>query len=255
MLALETSTLAGSVALAKDGALLETALTPERRRTGELFPAIQTLYQRHGVAPRATRLVAFSAGPGSFTGLRAAATIARMFRSVAGSVVVAVPSLAAIACNLLDGRSNALNATSVVAVGVDARGGLLFGAAYRRVYQASFATLGPHDVPLDSDQSLVCVVSPAAYTPGEWLARLPAGAVVAGDAVTRHRERFVAADVTIAAAEFWTPRAAEVARLGLALQARGRVCNPEEIVPAYIRPPECEEVFEQRRDAARARRG
>jgi hypothetical protein len=42
--------------------------------------------------------------------------------------------------------------------------------------------------------------------------------------------------------------------VGRHLAAAGRFCTPEEIVPAYLRPPECEEVYEQRRAEARQRR-
>jgi hypothetical protein len=39
------------------------------------------------------------------------------------------------------------------------------------------------------------------------------------------------------------------------MASASRVCRPEQIVPLYIRPPACEEVYEQKRAAARKRRG
>ena len=59
---------------------------------------------------------------------------------------------------------------------------------------------------------------------------------------------------TLLSDDLATPRAATVATLGWQCLAAGRSCTPEEIRPLYVRVPECEEVYETRRAAARARR-
>src|SRR4030042_517600 len=102
ILAIETSSIRGSVSLGRGPNLVAVrTLTTERRHTGELLPAIRDLLAAGGVEPCDVGLVCFSCGPGSFTGLRVGATVARMWQSATNCRVAAVPSLEAVAHNAL----------------------------------------------------------------------------------------------------------------------------------------------------------
>lgn len=262
LLAIETSTLSGSVALLRDGILLgQTLLSPELRRTGQLLPAIRDLYREHALSPHKTACVAFSAGPGSFTGLRTGATVARMFHSVLNCPVVAAPSLAVIAAQCIDAEPVA---TSSVATVVDARGGLVFAAEYRCEAQASPLAAGGKDsgglptwereTPIDSQRVLHAVIRPGAYRLEAFLELVSPNARLAVLNSDAFRAAPPLVDRRMADPQLCLPQASTVARIGLALLASGRVCGREQIVPTYLRPPECEEVYEARRAAARARR-
>ena len=71
ILAIETATRSGSLALARDGQLLEVSSGEPSRTHGERLPGdAQALLSRHNLTTRAIDSYAVSLGPGSFTGLR-----------------------------------------------------------------------------------------------------------------------------------------------------------------------------------------
>ena len=95
--AIETSTEWCSVALSIDG---EIAALEERAGTrhGELvLPMLGRLLERARIGPRALDAVAFGAGPGSFTGLRIACSVAQGLAFARGLPVLGVSTLEAIA--------------------------------------------------------------------------------------------------------------------------------------------------------------
>ena len=129
ILAVETSSRRGSVALGRGPTLLgEAPLQADRKHAAELFPSIQTLLSDAGATSGDVAVLAFSQGPGSFTGLRVAATLARIWQASRGARVVAVPSLEVIARNVLP----LPEITGNIAVLLDARGQRVFAAEYRR---------------------------------------------------------------------------------------------------------------------------
>jgi hypothetical protein len=77
---------------------------------------------------------------------------------------------------------------------------------------------------------------------------------VLGEGVRKYAGEVAAAGLEVLAEECWWPRAGEVLAIGRGLAAAGEFCAPEAILPAYLRPPECEEVYERRRAEAKARR-
>ncbi len=72
ILGIDTSGLAGSVALLQDGAVLESRSLEQagRRHAQTLVDEIRSLVSHHGFQPRDLSVVAATRGPGSFTGLR-----------------------------------------------------------------------------------------------------------------------------------------------------------------------------------------
>ncbi len=250
LLAVETSHGQGSVALAAGPQLLAArALSADRRHASELLPAIADLLRDCGHKPREIDLFAWSAGPGSFTGLRVAATLGQMLQSAITCRVVAVPTLAVIARNALTcspaanppaagDRPGPRDRISRLAVILDARGGRIYGGLFER-QGGEFATLQPA----------------GAFELDAWLAQLGAPVAFTGEGLRKHGAAIAATGATVLPEDFWPPRAENVAAIGWTLAQAGHFCRPEEIVPHYIRPPECEEVYDQRRAEARHRRG
>ena len=235
ILAVETSSLRGSVALVRgEQVLAEHALSADRRHAAELFPTIADMLQASGQRLADVTLLAFSRGPGSFTGLRIAATIGRMMLSAVGCRVAAVPTLEVIAHNSLNHPEH----PSRLAVILDAKRGQVFGGLFER----------------RSDRLETVGEAVLAETEA-WLAGLEKPVWILGEGLARHADAVAAAGCVSLAEEYWTPRAATVAAIGRRMGAAGELCQPEDIRPFYIRPPECEEVYEQRRTAARQKRG
>lgn len=87
-LCIDTSTSHCSVALAVgDDVFADTQLL-ERRHNQEALPMLDALYQRSGQTVANTQLVSFAAGPGGFTGVRIAASIAQGIAMACGCKVV-----------------------------------------------------------------------------------------------------------------------------------------------------------------------
>lgn len=248
LLAVETSQAQGSVALAAAGRIVASrGLSAERRHASELLPAIAELLRETGHKPADIATFAYSAGPGSFTGLRVAATLGQMLQSALGCGVVAVPTLEVIARNALGyvpesaaGTFPPARAPQRVAVILDARGG--------RIYAAMFELR-------ESQVDEIAVLQPAgAFEPAAWFAQLGASVWVMGEGLRKHGAAVAATGAYMLPEALWAPRAENVAVIGSRLAEAGQFCRPDQIVPHYIRPPECEEVYEQRRAEARRRR-
>ncbi|HVX84934.1 MAG TPA: tRNA (adenosine(37)-N6)-threonylcarbamoyltransferase complex dimerization subunit type 1 TsaB [Phycisphaerae bacterium] len=234
ILAIETSSRAGSVALAAGGELLIARDLPAAsRHANALMPAIGEMIAEAGWKPADLEQLYLSIGPGSFTGLRIAVAVARaLAQAIEGLRLVAVPSLNVIA-------HNAPAEFATVLPVLDAKRGQVFTSLYRREAQGGLSEIAP----------------PRLTTPAAILEQaLARGAPVAllGEGVDYHRECFPAAggDARLVELprELWVPRAAVVHRLGYARALRGAFTPAGALVPTYLRLPEAEEVYRRKHD-------
>jgi tRNA threonylcarbamoyladenosine biosynthesis protein TsaB len=126
-LALDTATEQASVALGEPGAgadALEENLLGARRHAAVLLPTIQALLRRSRAGLDDLRGIVLSDGPGSFTGLRVGAAVAKALVHARGLPLWTAPSLLARAAGVA--RPDAL----VLAV-ANALRGEVYAAAYR----------------------------------------------------------------------------------------------------------------------------
>jgi tRNA threonylcarbamoyladenosine biosynthesis protein TsaB len=101
LLALETSGLYGSLALAEDGQVVaDRTLSPPQRTAQSLAPAIEQLVAEVGWSIRDLSVVAVTVGPGSFTGLRVGVVTAKTLAYALGAQVVGVNTLEVIAARI-----------------------------------------------------------------------------------------------------------------------------------------------------------
>ncbi len=235
IVAIETSSRHGSVAVAQGARLLEMRTLPAgNRHATELMPAIRDLTAQHGWRPEQIDELYLSLGPGSFTGLRIAVAIARALHQAIGCRLVGVPTLDVIA-------ENAPMSFAVVVPILDAKRGQVFSARYRR-----------------SAEGLSRLTEPALVEPAAFLAEsaMLGGAVgVLGEGVEYHRaaiESAVAAHsgIQVIEKELWLPSAGTVYRVGRKLAGEGKYADPRSLLPTYIRLPEAEEVWRKKRGMA-----
>jgi tRNA threonylcarbamoyladenosine biosynthesis protein TsaB len=93
VLALDASTYTGSVALIADGAVQAEGIAAMRgEREERLMPAISDMLSKHSIALDRVNAVACGAGPGSFTSLRIAASIAKGFCAARNVPLLVAPS-------------------------------------------------------------------------------------------------------------------------------------------------------------------
>ena len=123
ILALDTSTDIGSVAIGNRNGVIAASTLPARGAHSEsMLPAIRDLLKRADIPIGRLEGVAVGSGPGSFTGLRVGAALAKGLCFARGLPLYAYSSLSAVvAGRSVEGRACAM---------FDARGGRVFAATY-----------------------------------------------------------------------------------------------------------------------------
>ncbi len=222
ILAIDTTTPSGSVALLRDETLLgEINLENASTHSARLFPAVDFLLRAHGLDIGAVDAFAVAAGPGSFTGIRIGVSAVKALAFASAKPVMPVSSLEALAAKL-EGREVRL-------------AGPILDAKKGEIYAALFEIRRGRSVEL---------VPQGAYDPDEFFSRLPARRVIsfAGSGVGLYREKLL----TYVKNNACFPRrslfiAAEVGRLGFAALAQGRGVSAAELQPLYFRKSQAEE--------------
>ncbi|MBT9283383.1 MAG: tRNA (adenosine(37)-N6)-threonylcarbamoyltransferase complex dimerization subunit type 1 TsaB, partial [Hydrogenibacillus schlegelii] len=125
-LAFDTSALPLSVALVDGEHILAEWTAAARLNHAEaLYPALQALFDRAGVAKRSVQSIVVARGPGSYTGVRIGVTAAKALAYALGVPLTGVSSLAALALAVPPGVSG-----RIVSL-IDARRGRAYAAVYR----------------------------------------------------------------------------------------------------------------------------
>ena len=216
ILAIESATPRGSVALVSGGAVLaEASLPPGPRASGSYISAVESLFAPAGAGTADVSAVAVSAGPGAFTGLRVGMSAAKGFCFGWGVPLVPVPTLLALAHRFPgEGR--------IVCPVQDARRG--------EVYAAIFRWEGGELARLSPD---------LAIAPGLLPGLLPDGDVLlCGDGVIPFGTPFREAlgdRVTLVTGDEGLPRAAAVGIVGERIFRDGGAEDPRTAVPSYLR--------------------
>jgi tRNA threonylcarbamoyladenosine biosynthesis protein TsaB len=219
VLAFDTATAVTSVAVIRGEAVLaETLVNCHRLHSERLLETMRWVLREAGLGLAEIDLLAVSAGPGSFTGLRIGAATAKGLAFAAQKPLIAVPTLDALAANLplQDGT---------LCVLIDARMREVYGAAYR------FAG-GARET-----------VVPAGVGALERLLEQVAGDVyLMGDAVAPYREQILARlpQARLLPERVGVPRASSVAAEALELLRRGAVTDPALMAPVYLRQSHAE---------------
>ncbi len=127
VLSIDTSGLAGSIALSRDGVLLgERQLAQAgRRHARTLIAEIANLFDACESESNQCTAIAISVGPGSFTGLRVGVVCAKTFAYATGCLLTPVDTFEAVATGVPD------DVTEVAVIDLAQRGELFVGE-YRR---------------------------------------------------------------------------------------------------------------------------
>lgn len=197
--------------------MLAEVVAPATQSHGGVLPQlVQDALARAGVGWEGVDGLAVSIGPGSFTGLRIGLSFAKGIAFAGGTPIAAVPTLEALAW-----AADASPGAIVWAV-LDAR--------MREVYAASFER---------TDAGLVRRTPDEALPPGALAERIPAGAVIVGDAVEVYPE-LAKAGARVLPFVTYHPRGGVVARLGAATLRAGGAADVGTLEPAYVRPSQAE---------------
>jgi tRNA threonylcarbamoyladenosine biosynthesis protein TsaB len=211
-LSLDTSTRLGSVALARSGELLaETSLSVRAAHSETVMPEIERVLRRCGEGPGSLDAVVVGAGPGSFTGVRIAASLAKGLCAARGATLYAFSSLEAVAMGVgAPGRVCAL---------FDARRGQVYAAAWSESPPAD-PILGPVAAPLEAVLTRLGPIEAWSFS---------------GDGAVRHRGVLEARGARVLSTLHAYPRAAALLELVVLAPDRGLVSDRADWEPTYVR--------------------
>jgi tRNA threonylcarbamoyladenosine biosynthesis protein TsaB len=222
LLAVDTTTPGGSVALLEGEALLgEVGLESGATHSARLFRSVDFLLGALGREIGAVEAFAVAVGPGSFTGLRIGVAAVKSLAFASGRPVAPVSSLLALAAKLADAGAPLVCP--------------LLDAKKEEIYAALFEA-GP--------SGLTEVVPQGAYDPEAFFARLPAGRPIAfaGSGLALYRAGLAARVGDAARFPARSPFiAAEVGRIGAGLIRAGRGVAAGALEPLYLRRSQAEE--------------
>ncbi len=221
ILAIETATPRGSVALVSGGAVLAVRRLPAgMQASATILSAVTGILAEAGCLPEEVASVAVSAGPGSFTGLRVGMAAAKGLCFGWGVPIVPVPTLHALASRFR---------------GMDAAVCPVLDARKKEVYAALFRPDGEGCARISPDMA----VSPEVLS-----GILPDGRVFfCGDGVPAYgglfRER-LGDRALFAPEEEGLPDASAVGLLAASLEPRRNGDTVRTLVPVYVRRSEAE---------------
>jgi len=221
VLALETATLAGSVAVVDDkaGLIGEVRVDVKVAHAERLMNSVDWLLESSGISINDIDAFAVSIGPGSFTGLRIGLSTAKGFSYSTGKTLVPVPTLDAFAralpfcphyiCPMLDARKN-------------------------EVYTGLYKWEGK-----------LCrkVIAETAVRPGDFLKEIKWPVVFMGEGAKINKKLItdtLGKDAFFAPASSMSPSASGVAGVAIEKLNEGIHTDPVSLRPFYIRKSEAE---------------
>jgi tRNA threonylcarbamoyladenosine biosynthesis protein TsaB len=219
VLALDTTTRQGSVALARDGGVLaadagDPGVAHSARLPGDLVRLLDA--QRFRLAD--VDLFAVASGPGSFTGLRIGIATMQGLALANGKPLAGISALDALHDSL-----HSLSPRDVVAAWIDAGRGQVFSAVYTNgeVHEAA-------------------LVDKPAEILARWARQRTQPTVFAGDGALAYRDLIRAAAPGAHIVDPVPPLAPSVARLAAAHVEQHGVSSPDAVAPIYVRRSDVE---------------
>jgi tRNA threonylcarbamoyladenosine biosynthesis protein TsaB len=226
LLAIETATEACSVALVHgENVVARTELAP-RRHAERVLPMADELLAEAGISKHALDAIAVGRGPGAFTGVRLAVSLAQGMAMALDLPVVTISSLAALALEAPEDDA------AILAV-IDARMGEIYAASYRRDGNGGLLAL---------DEERVCTPESLELPQANAWQVVGTGWATYASAL---REKLSVAPRSAEGARY--PQARHVATLAVGEFKAGNAHAPELALPVYLRDKVALTLVEQGR--------
>jgi tRNA threonylcarbamoyladenosine biosynthesis protein TsaB len=221
VLAVDTSTQAGSVAVLEDDTLLaEVAVTSSQTHAKRLMPGIDACLEMAGLGVADCDAFAVTTGPGSFTGLRIGISTVKGLGFATKKPVAGVSTLDALAYQFP-------SFPHLVCPMLDARKGQIYTGLYESMDHMSWKR----------------VIEDCVVEPKEWLKQIQRMCLFVGDGTHAYGE--IIRQTLGIVAQFAPPylnrvRASVVAYIGMKQILDGEAADVSTLVPYYIRASDAE---------------
>jgi len=215
LLAVETSTEACSAALYIDGEIEERFEIAPREHTKRILPMIDELMAAAQLKPQQLDGMAFSCGPGSFTGVRIATGITHGIALGADLPVAPISTLAALAQNFFN-----QNPETIAFTAMDARMREIFWGVYQKDAKG-FAQLINTEAVTPAIDIIFPEISGVGIGSG-WDVYADELSTRLGDLVVRYETDNL-------------PRASAIVQLGVEAFAQNKAVSVEQAQPVYLR--------------------
>lgn len=245
-MAIETSGKIGSVALAIDSqVIVEHSFKVELQYAGQLLPAMDNLCRQVNWRPDQIDQLYVSAGPGSFTGIRIAITVAKTLSYAKKIKVVPVPSMEALALNAsLAQRRENLDIRNLAVV-LEAGRGQIFSAVFENNGSGELSSRSGNE---HSDFFTNYPETEQVLTTCEMLlSKTQKPLYLLGEGINYHQSELKEQDGTLIwlHKQYWLPRASFVHHCGHQRALGGHFVEADLLEPIYLRRPEAVEKWEK----------
>ena len=225
ILAIETSTMLGGVALMDDssGLIAEVRLNVKSTHSERLMTEIDHLLRQAGLKISDIDVFAVAIGPGSFTGLRIGLSTVKGFSYATGKPIVSVPTLEALAWNFPYCRYP-------VCTMLDARKKEVYTALFKWDKEGFLRLIDEMSIKVDRllEQMMPYIHGKVVFT-GE-------GALLYRDTIIE----VMGEKAIFAPPEKMIPSPANVASIGIRKATKEEFSEPVSLIPFYIRRSEAE---------------
>lgn len=221
VLAIETATLAGSIAIVDDseGLIGEVVINARIAHTERLMPSIVWLLDASGISIKEIDVFAVSIGPGSFTGLRIGLSTVKGFAFATDKPIIAVPTLDAFARNIPF-------CERLICPMLDARKNEVYAALYR--WDNDCCTKIMPETAIKPEDLLKNIVEPVVFM-GE-------GSRIYKNLISE----LLKTKAVFAPPSKMSPSASTIAEIAIEKVRQGITADPVSLVPLYIRKSEAE---------------
>ena len=215
LLAVETSTENCSAAVYVDGEIVQISEIAPQKHAELILPMTDLVLKQAGIGKEDLNGIVFGKGPGSFTGVRIAASTAQGLALGLNLRCAGVSSLEALAMQALEGTDE-----EFAVAAIDARMGEVYCAVYDRCGTYPKALLEPKVLPPEAAVEAVfhALGARSAYAGGSGVELLYAAGLNPN---------------IIKRSDF--PDAQMIVKLGAVLFEQGKTSDPENALPLYVR--------------------
>lgn len=226
ILAIDTSTTSGSIALLEDEQLVaELTICSKKTHAERLLPSIKNLLDNAHTKIEDIDGFALTSGPGSFTGLRIGLSTVKGLAWSLNKPIVGVSTLEALAMNLP-------YADKPICPMLDARKKEVYAGIYK--FQ---------------DAECSCIMPDTAISPTALVERIQEPTIFIGDGIQVFKSQILnlKSQILIAPPHLWPIKAFNIGMLAVQRFRRGEIISPENIKLNYLRPSEAEIKIKQAR--------